>query len=78
MDIFLEMEAPEDLCQHLFLSFVRPTQVNDGEGQVSNVTYMNSKHLPQHVQEQYIEIQLKPNCFIGVKNEIDEFFYKKV
>ena len=44
MDIFLEMDAPEDLCQHLFLSFVRPTQVNDGEGQVSNVTYMNSKH----------------------------------
>ena len=71
MDIFLEMEAPEDLCQHLFLSFVRPSQVNDGEGQVSNVTYMNSKHPP-------IEIQLKPNCFIGVKNEIDEFFYKKV
>ena len=72
------MEAPEDLCQHLFLSFVRPSQVNDGEGQVSNVTYMNSKHPPQNVQEQYIEIQLKPNCFIGVKNEIDEFFYKKV
>ena len=54
MDIFLEMEAPEDLCQHLFLSFVRPSQVNDGEGQVSNVTYMNSKHPPQNVQERYV------------------------
>jgi hypothetical protein len=32
MDIFLEMEAPEDLCQHLFLSFMRPSQGNDGEG----------------------------------------------
>ena len=43
MDIFLEMEAPEDLCQHLFLSFVRPSQVDNGEGQVSNIRYMNIK-----------------------------------
>ena len=64
MDIFLEMEAPEDLCQHLFLSFVRPSQVNDGEGQVSNVTYMNSKHLPQNVQEyrNSVEAQLFHWC----------------
>ena len=43
MDIFLEMDAPEDLCQHLFLSFVRPSQVDNGEVQVSNIKYMNIK-----------------------------------
>ena len=43
MDIFLEMDVPEDLCQHLFLSFVRPSQVDNGEGQVSNIRYMNIK-----------------------------------
>ena len=58
MDIFLEMDAPEDLCQHLFLSFVRPSQVDNGEVQVSNIKYMNIK----------IKLDsLKHDCFIGLK-----------
>ena len=58
MDIFLEMDAPEDLCQHLFLSFVRPSQVDNGEGQVSNIRYMNIK----------IQLDsLKHDCLIGSK-----------
>jgi len=32
MDKFLEIDAPQELCQHLFLSFVRiPQEGNDGE-----------------------------------------------
>ena len=59
MDIFLEMDAPEDLCQHLFLSFVRPSQVDNGEGQVSNIRYMNIKIKLDSLKEH--------DCFIGLK-----------
>ena len=37
MDIFLEVDAPQQLCQHLFLSFVRIPQAGNEEEQVMNV-----------------------------------------
>ena len=72
MDIFLEMDAPEDLCQHLFLSFVRPSQVDNGEVQVSNIKYMNIK-----IKLDSLKIEI--NCarlLHWFKNEIEKYLKK--
>ena len=37
MDIFLEVATPEDLCKHLFLSFVRVPQTANIDGKTLKV-----------------------------------------
>ena len=37
MDIFLEVETPDELCRHLFLSFVRMPQSANPEGKTLQV-----------------------------------------
>jgi hypothetical protein len=38
MDIFLEVETPDELCRHLFLSFVRMPQNTNTEGKTLQVS----------------------------------------
>ena len=40
MDIFLEVDVPQELCQHLFLSFVRIPQGNNLANQVGLSIYI--------------------------------------
>lgn len=43
MDIFLEVATPEDLCKHLFLSFVRVPQPANIDGKTLKVRYLHSQ-----------------------------------
>jgi len=38
MDIFLEVSAPDELCRHLFLSFVRVPQAANVDGKTFQVS----------------------------------------
>ena len=39
MDIFLEVDTPDELCRHLFLSFVRMPQCTNTEGKTLQVKH---------------------------------------
>ena len=41
MDIFLEVDTPDELCRHLFLSFVRMPQCTNTEGKTLQVKTKN-------------------------------------
>ena len=43
MDKFLEIDAPKQLCQHLFLSFVRIPQEGNDEDQVKGNSFKPPK-----------------------------------
>ena len=45
MDLFLEVSTPEDLCKHLFLSFVRLPQPANIDGKTLKVWQLSSKRL---------------------------------
>ena len=41
MSIFLEVEAPEELCRHLFLSFLKKPNSRGQSDQVGSLTQFN-------------------------------------
>ena len=60
MDIFLEVATPEDLCKHLFLSFVRVPQTANIDGKILKV-FMFSK---------FANLFCKVSCKIGLAKDL--------
>ena len=64
MDLFLEVSTPEDLCKHLFLSFVRLPQPANIDGKTLKVKEADSKSWPAEAKKKSLNSFFKGNFLL--------------